>query len=277
MPTRKVISVLIVCLAIVASLGIWQYNSARAQASLASQNNPGLVPVNEARPLITTSTDWQSVLQNTWGTGTTTIITPTASGEGTLTDQMAKDFFGQYLQASQGGQTVTDDQATQIAENTLADTAPSQSTAATYTVANLHISENSNNDTVLNYFSALTQTEQKYSSGLQGDELNILNEAIQSNNPSELDRITPIVASYQGVIKDLLTMTVPADAINLHLALLNSVSDVLDNIESIQVSFSDPAKSFIAIGQYEKNITARDTAITNLEYYSINKKNERGN
>src|SRR3569832_442402 len=113
MPTRKAISVLNICLAIVASIWVFEKNSQSAEAIAAASASKASVVENTPRPTVETSDDWLKILQSTsWSQGGMTVVgqnnskNEVSTGEGTLTDQMAKDFFGQYLQASQGGQTV---------------------------------------------------------------------------------------------------------------------------------------------------------------------------
>jgi hypothetical protein len=198
--------------------------------------------------------------------------TPVSDGEGTLTDQMAKDFFGQYLQLSQGGQDVTADQATQIAQNTLSEPQYTQATGAVYTQADVHISSNSDSDTVLNYFNALKQSSINRSlPGETESEMTILSNAVNNNTPDDVAKIDPIIGSYEGHIADALAMTVPADAVDLQLAYINALSNVLDNIQAMQVSFTDPVRSFAGLSQYPQHVLDLNTAMKNLTFYFISK------
>ncbi len=121
MISRKVISIFIICVAIIASIWLFEHNSVSSEA-FAQTGAQQITVETSPRPTVVTDADWQKVLQNSaaWNQGTASVVGTDASatvspGEGTLTDQMAKDFFGQLLQLSQGGQVVTDEDAAQIA------------------------------------------------------------------------------------------------------------------------------------------------------------------
>ena len=53
----------------------------------------------------------------------------------------------------------------------------------------------------------------------------------------------------------------------IHLGLLNAVSNLLSNIEAIREAFSDPVKSFAGASQYTQHEKDTETAMQKLNIY----------
>lgn len=188
------------------------------------------------------------------------------TGEGTLTDQLAKDYFGRYLSLQQNGQ-VTSDQAQQIALNTLASPQYTQATGVIYTKNNLRINTQTSADTFKTYSDTVNNIFLSRHPDHLGEEKTILQQAAETGNSTELNKLDPIIIAYRGLISDLLAVYVPADAVTIHLGLLNASSNVLQNIESMRVTFTDPVKSFAGVSQYDKHMSELAVALQNFQLY----------
>ncbi len=180
---------------------------------------------------------------------------------------MAKDFFAQYLALKQGGAQVTSDQALQIAQNTLSSPEYTQANGAVYTVANLHVSTETNPTLIQKYKAAIGQSFKDHDSKKMGDELTILGNAVKDQNPAELDALDPIIAADKAIMNDFLAMTIPADAVTVHLAFLNAASNILANTEGVRVTFTDPVRSFAATSQFKQHAQDVKVALVNLDTY----------
>lgn len=196
----------------------------------------------------------------------------TADGEGTITDKIAKDFMSQYLLAKQGGAQVTSEDALQITQNILSEPQYLQATGVVYTATDIHISTGSDKATVLAYYDAFTNSLKNRASGHTQPELDILTAAVQKNDPNELKKLDPVIADEKSFIRDMLTMTVPADAVQLHLNFLNAASNVLANTEGIRETFTDPVRSFTSLSQFKTHVIDVRTALSNLNAYFQSKK-----
>ena len=203
----------------------------------------------------------------------TSLITPendpsqVSSGEGTLTDQMAKDFFGQYLQLSQGGHTVTDDEATQIAQNTLALPDYTTSVGVQYTVRDLHVNPETSKELVIKYKNDLAAIIKNRTPKNNGYEMDILTAAVKSGKESDLAPLDPLIAADKLIISDLLAMNIPSDAVGVHLGFINASSNILENTEAMRVNFSDPVRSFAGVSQYGQHVSDMVNALNNLNAY----------
>lgn len=279
MPTKKVVALLIVCVAIIASLGIFEHNRAQARSIAALQTKNTVSVDTTPRPVINSDADWQTLLKNSSLSGNLGAITfqsknlqsPVPSGEGTLTDQMSKDFFGQFLQLSQGGQTVTADQANQIAINTLSSSQYSHVSAIQYKKSDLHyISQDTSKDAGNIYYISIQQILIKNFASIKSsqDVITLVNTAVSTNKESVLNALDPVIRAEKKVIVDFLNISVPVDAINVHLQLLNATSNILANTEALRVVFSDPVRSFSAVSEYKKaNANLQSAGLSLNAYY----------
>lgn len=213
--------------------------------------------------------NWQAVLSKISSTtvSSTNSDLATTEGEGTLTDKMAKDFFGQYLILTQNGNEVTETEANQIAQNTISGSEYVQAQGTAYSKKDLRIENIVNSTTKDIYSSALYNSIQKRSPKNSENELDIFSRAVQNESKAELQKLDPIITAYKGIIADMLTMKVPADAINLHLELLNAESNILANIQAMRQLFTDPVLSLSAVKQYEDNVVTMSLAIKKFGAY----------
>jgi hypothetical protein len=130
----------------------------------------------------------------------------------------------------------------------------------------------------LNIDTQNTKTPAQYSADLNAiitkekpqnpqDGYKIVAEAIKSNKPDTLKKLDPMITTYKAVISDLVELPVTKEAATLHLTLLNSVSNLLSDLEALRVTFDDPVKAFPAVSQYEVHIADFGVAVGNLNAY----------
>ena len=62
-------------------------------------------------------------------------------------------------------------------------------------------------------------------------------------------------------------MEVPKDAVTVHLALLNTFSNILSNLEALRGSSVDPIGGMVGMSQYNNNINSLKTALSNMNVY----------
>lgn len=268
MPNKKTISVFIVCLGIV--LSVWLVSDKKNHPS-----ETGGVFGSTEETKVYTADDWKKILVTLDGESASLLNpegTSTYPNEGTQTDLLSKDLLAQYLILKQGGTEITSEQAIQIAQNTLSFSEYTKGTGVEYTKNDLKINPKTNKEIVQNYINTINQSLVNRSPKNLENELAILNRAVNLNQEEELSRLDPIIAGYKGLIGDFLQISVPSDAVSIHLNLLNSMSDVLSNIEGMRQTFSDPLRGFVATSQYKKHALDLSLAMKNLEEYSLSKR-----
>lgn len=199
--------------------------------------------------------------------GGTNSVNSTSVEEGTLTDQMSKDFFARYLLLKQGGKEVTPEQAAKIAENTLKSADYTKTSGVVYTRKNIRVGSKTSKDLVEMYSKSITQILINRAIEDRGTTLDIISSAVKNQDQSELKKLDPIIASYKGVISDLVNLEIPSDAVDVHLNFLNSYSNLLSTVEAMRVLFTDPVRSFSAIGLYQGQSQELVSSVEKLSLY----------
>ena len=220
----------------------------------------------------TTNSDWKGLLSSTDLQNTDKVTNVSAGNSGTfdettLTAQMARDLFSRYLLiANKSGGPTTDD-ADQIATQVLTSPSYTQSSGAVYVASNIKIISQTDQTTVRTYYQNLSQKMSARAPSTPGNPITILNKALQTESDSDLSKIEPFIVAYKGVVSDLTTISVPADATAVHLALLNAYSNLLSDTQAMRQALVDPVKAIAAINQYEKHYTDMQNALLNINNY----------
>jgi hypothetical protein len=264
MPSTKIFAVLIVCLAIVASVWIFEQQTGKSDTA----QKAAVAATVEQSPIDRASfpSDWLSVDQVN-GT-TTAVVTAPYSGEGTVTDQVSKDFFSQYLMVlKENNGDVTPDQADAIAQKTLSSPEYLKATGVQYTAKDLHVSAQTSKEMVKAYGLMLSDTIKRNTPKKNVDELDVTSKAVQSGKEASLAVLDPTIAADQAIITSLLSMTIPSDAVQVHLAFVNAASNILSNTEAMRNSFADPIRSLAALSQFPQHQQDIQNALLQIRIY----------
>ncbi len=268
-PSTKIWVILILCIAGIAS--VWILNKKPGTGNLLAQKKDTLisdttVPDSEnawRNALLANSKYSTSTFENVSGSNSSTGDTT----DNTLTAQLSKDFFSQYLVLKKSNGTVSAEEAVQIAKNTISDTAYTKATGKLYSTLDIHVNTQTSKEIVQTYAKAINASLKKNSPKKLENELVILDRAVKSGKESDLAQLDPIINGYKGLIRDLTSMSVPQDGVTVHLGFLNSVSNVLANIEAMRVTFSDPVRSFAGVSQYKQHALELAFAMQKLDLY----------
>jgi len=273
MPSNKILTILIICAGVVISIFLFKRNPSAAGTAIRDAN--GLVAVNPTEGT-NQNTDWKKILVDMGPKNQ--IFTNVAPDdetfdETTLTAQMAKDFFSQYLTLKKGKQPITADEINKIAENTLSLSEYTKATGALYLASNLHINQNSGAEILRKYRDSLNKSVEGRLGEIQvkEDPMAILVAAVNKDDEKEIAKLDPIILAGKDIISDLLYMEVPKELVAMHLSLLNASSNLLLNLEQMRVTLSDPVRSFAGASQYSKHLVEFQTALANLNSYLLQK------
>ncbi|MBI4155926.1 MAG: hypothetical protein HY507_01700 [Candidatus Zambryskibacteria bacterium] len=273
MPSNKTLTVLIICFGVVISIFLFERNPNRP--SSAPQNTNGLTAINPAENVSRRNLDnldWKKILVD-MGPGnqivTNAILSDESFDQTTLTAQMAKDFFAQYLMLKKGGQPITTNEINKITENTLSLPEYTKATGAVYLASNLHINQNSDTESLKKYRDSLNKSvnDRLEGIGVKEDPMTIFVTAVNKDDEKEMSKLDPIILAGKDIISDLLDVEVPKELVTMHLSLLNTSSNLLLNLEQMRVALTDPVRSFVGANQYPKHMAEFQTALKNLTAY----------
>jgi len=165
------------------------------------------------------------------------------------TEQLSRTLFSQYIAAkSYGPLSGTDKQ-------TILDTATAaimNATTTQFTLSDIIISTVVSSSTKKQYGNDLASS---FFTGTNKDkvesEMVIINRAVKNADENELSNLDPIIESYSKTISKILLVSVPSDAINIHLNLLNDLLLIKDGLQKTKVSFRDPVTGIVGIREYK--------------------------
>ncbi len=267
MPSRKIFSILIICIAIVTST--WLLLGKSSGTTGAENANSNTLSVRSYST--TTNDDWKKMIASV---NTTTEIAPNLIDSGqdtpddtTLTSQLSIDLMSRYLLMKKGGATISTDDATNIAKSVMSSPQYSQISAAVYVESNLHTTNANDTKTLTRYRDGINLVLKNRSAQVDQNSFVSLSKSIKSGDFSQMSQLNPLIEASKGLISDLLSITVPKDALKVHLDLLNATSNVLESIKGMQETFVDPVKGYIALNQYTKNMADFQTALGNMNLY----------
>ncbi len=265
--SNYVYAVLVICAGIVVSFWLFERNpdnsrileKAEVIATKTDQNDENI------------SDDWKKIIVSTDTNQTYTNLTKNNTkgyDDTTVTAQLSKDLFSQYLLAKQGGANLTQDQVNQIVNNIINTKYYSSRSGPTYIAQNLHLISQDNTDTIRHYKDTVNLILKTRSTEVHDNPLTVLSNALQNQKQSDvISRLDAIISIGNAGIKDLLAVSVPPSAVAVHLGLVNAFSNIISNLSDMRMIFSDPARSLSGMSQYTKNIQELNVALNNLNNY----------
>jgi hypothetical protein len=272
MPSKKIISVLIVCIGVIVSVWLFQKKTGGVIPTVASTD---AISVNKGeRQVISGNDDWKKILVSASNDPISVLTSNTSTStfdDTTQTAQLSRDFFSRYLIAKKGGAALTQEQMASIVQGTLSSPEYSQVAGAVYVPANLHISKSSDAVTVEKYKNVINADLKEKSSQVRENAIAILTSAMNSQDEKILARLDPIIALNKGLINDFLNAEVPSDATLVHLNILNSISALLADLEAMRQVIADPVRGILGIKQYNTDIGKFSTALNNMNLYFAKK------
>ncbi|MFT5036607.1 MAG: hypothetical protein ACI9VM_000169 [Candidatus Azotimanducaceae bacterium] len=180
----------------------------------------------------------------------------------TLTDQLAIELLADTVQAqTRGPFGKTQEDILKSASSRIAEVA----TDPLYTNSNITISSDNSREVLQAYGNRVAEILLIHD--LPPDtrgEIEILEDAVYSEDPSILEELSPIIESYTGLRDDMLSANVPSAMTKQHLDLLNSYNALLIDIESMTQAEADPLYTMIRTKRYYDDAVGLTGAITNL-------------
>ena len=274
MPSNKIYTTLVLCIGLVVSIWLIQ----RPPENSPAKENLGGVSVStykNTEGITASNDDWKKILVSVdpKTQGITEDLTAKNSSifdDTTLTAQMSKDFFSQYLLLKKGGNALTADDISKITNN-ISSSAVYSTKGVTYVAGNLHVINKADKETIKKYQDIVNLILKTRSNQIRENPVLLLNSSINSQGANQLPKLDSIVKIGQEFIGDLLNVEVPLSAVTPHLALLNSISAVVSDLEGMRELYTDPIKALSSITQYNQDITNFQTSLNNLNVYFTQK------
>lgn len=165
-----------------------------------------------------------------------------------FTKRFGVDFMSTYIAQNGGDLDMGDDERAKFVQEA-ANAAASQIKDTPIARADIIIKSASDQKAIYDYGNALGAVMSRHL--LPGEnELVITSRAVQENNPEELKKLIPIINAYANLIASAKLVPVPVSLVNEHLALLNALQAIHNDIVAMQQVFDDPLPALVRIQSY---------------------------
>ncbi len=264
---NKIYVVLIICISIIASTIILSRRAPlpekRGGDTLLLENT------DYASSLGTTTTvDWVKTLSKI--NPNLIATTTSAPEEMTLTDRFARDVFARYLDIASADHEVTDEEEASIVNTILSNQEYVNGIRGViYIEQNLKIIGPSTNVTLAQYSTTVNKI---FADGLAKIKsktpiAQLVNDAVTNQDQKKIAEIGTYVTGTKYVLTSLLATKVPSDLAQLHLKLVNSVSNVLSDLEAMEKAIDDPVRGYIGMTKYPLDTEEAQGVIYQISAY----------
>ena len=173
----------------------------------------------------------------------------TSSEEMTDTDKFSREFFATVAALKQSGN---------FNQESLSGLADSFSRSVT---AQPLLDKYSLNDaktvsmsdqSVSKYYDDFFEKISIYVSTKRGSELEIIAAALGLSSTERIKELDPIIKSYDDLAKELISISVPSDAVSAHLSAVNDLVKIALSLENAKSVAENPIRGVMGIAQYQK-------------------------
>lgn len=119
-----------------------------------------------------------------------------------------------------------------------------------------------NTQAIQNYITKYNLFIQIYNPTL--DPITPLQNSMESKDPSFLEELAPIAQHNADALESLQNEPIPEQAVEYHLAIMNSIQGIKDSVDGMDQYFVDPLLTFSAILLYNDSITNYFIATENI-------------
>jgi hypothetical protein len=99
------------------------------------------------------------------------------------------------------------------------------------------------------------------------NELIIVNRIYESQNPEDLQKLAQNIDRYQKIRGAIVMIYAPTALRKTHLALLNSLSDMIEGIRGMSIISTDPVGATKMILRYDEGLKTLELVITQIDNY----------
>lgn len=249
LPSKKVLSVLILSAAVVASI-IVAFGKDKTTSAVTSVNNL----VGGGKISIPENPNWQNEFNTL---GSVSLFEQTgggsATGTETVTDAVSKSLISNYLALKQNG-SLDGASAQKLIDQTI--NYIGQPAAVEIKASDLKIIPDNGKQTISGYGEDLGNIIKKNRPLDVKNELEIISKSIETRDSSMVAELDNVIYVYEKISTELAGMTVPNTFVKAHLDMVNGSRNMASALTELKAVFNDPIKSLAHIQLYQKGMTA---------------------
>lgn len=248
MPSKKVLSVIILVLALVAAIIV---AFGRDKSSKAINYATNLVAGEKVD--IPENPNWENELALVPTSTETSQADGASTGEETVTDTVSRSFMANYLALKQSG-SLTGESAQKLIDQTINFSEKSGSTAINQiTQSQLNVVADNGKQSMFEYGNNLGNILKNNKPAEVKKEYEIVTQALDTKDPSKMNELDGIIVVYDKIANELKKMPVPKTFVKAHLDLVNKLAAMASALRETKAVFSDPLKGLLAVQTYQQN------------------------
>lgn len=176
-----------------------------------------------------------------------------AANTDTLTQKLGKEFLADYL-TKKGKDALTQNQKESIVNSMLLNltNADKEQVSIVYELKDIKTSNDSSKGTIKKYVNNMGIAFQNFNS-IQKGEMTIFAEILFNENeefPEKIEELKTNRLIYEKTVKDILKIPVPSKYADIALSLVNVLNNTAKAISKMELIYSDPAQTVLAIQEY---------------------------
>ena len=249
LPSKKVLSVFILIAALVVAIIVAFGKDKSSQAiNFASDIVAGdkiLVPENP---------NWQDELS---GVATNIKLAQTetsTSTKETATDTISRTLISNYLALKQNG-NLNSTSAQELVDKTISYIGESGGRVAEIFESQLNIVADNGKQSITDYGENLGNISIRNKPLGTKNEIGVIMKVVQSQDSSQINELSDIIATYKKITGELIQMPVPKTFVRAHIDLVNGVGGIAQALIEIKNVSNDPVSGLVALQIYVKNAT----------------------
>lgn len=251
MPSRKIISVFIICSALVISI-ILSFGKKSTTIAIRELGEGGLLSKGPGLDTkIPENQNWQADL-SPFTLKSSEVNALVASSTTNLTDKVSQSLMANYLSLRESG-NLNNTSADMLINQALEFTEASSVSTSKYSTANILVSPDNSQAAISAYGSELGRIFKINKSAQNRNEMRLFYEIIQSGNKSRISELKDIASTYKQTAEAIRSIRVPSDYISLHLDMLNNLNEIGNSVDEMAVIFDDPMRSIRGVGGYQSS------------------------
>jgi hypothetical protein len=255
MPSRKIISILIVTSSFVVAIIL------ASGPKIDKKNLKQVVVTGSPSIELSNAANWKddfaSLSKTTVAALPATTTTPT-----TLTDSLSQSLMANYLALKQQDGLDSDsaqklvDQAVSMADAHIQNK---------YTSGSIIISPNNSVAAIRTYGSALGTAQKLNKPVNTQNEVEIFGQMLQSKDESKTKQLQEIAGVYRNMASGMSKITVPSSFSSSHLSIVNGLENMAKSVLSFASVFQDPIKALQAVSIYQESYASYLNALGEIK------------
>lgn len=182
------------------------------------------------------------------------------------TQAFAREFFGIVASLSAQGK-LTDTALENLSQEFVGKTLASSVLVSPYTQADLSIVYTNTDASRKAYFDAFKKVLAPYLTTQMGLEIQVIASGIYLNDGTRIENLSIPAATYKEIATKLLTVPVPIEAANNHLALTNDFALLGISLEKTTNILKDPVVGMSGLVAYKNSLDALLATINDIDVY----------